>query len=181
MNKELKTPSVGMEPIENQVLLALRRIIRVIDIHSRTLFKHYGLTGPQLVILLEIAKFDEITPGRLARAVSLSQATVTGILDRLENRGLIARRRSTNDRRSVLVKTTSEADHMLDTGPPIMQGSFLEAFRCLEDWEQTNILSSLQRLVTLMNAEAVDVATILDTDIISQFEKPSPELHGEKK
>ncbi len=152
------------EPIENQVLVALRRIIRSIDMHSRTLSKFYGLTGPQLIVLQELSKNGEITPGRLAKAISLSQATVTGILDRLEKRGLIKRRRSNTDRRRVWVSTTAQADHMLNTGPPIMQVSFIEAFKRLQDWEQTMILSSLQHLVALMNAEAVDASPILTTD-----------------
>ncbi len=152
------------EPIENQVLIALRRIIRSIDMHSHTLSKFYGLTGPQLIVLLELSRNDEITPSRLARAISLSQATVTGILDRLEKRGFITRRRSDTDRRRVLVSTTSHADQMLDTGPPIMQISFIEAFKQLQDWEQTMILSSLQHLVALLNAETVDASPILTTD-----------------
>ncbi|MDJ0817947.1 MAG: MarR family winged helix-turn-helix transcriptional regulator [Desulfobacterales bacterium] len=152
------------EPIENQVLVALRRIIRSIDMHSRTLSKFYGLTGPQLIVLQELSKNDEITPGSLAKAISLSQATVTGILDRLEKRDLIKRRRSKTDRRRVWVSTTAQADHMLNTGPPIMQVSFIEAFKRLQDWEQTMILSSLQHLVALMNAETVDAAPILATD-----------------
>lgn len=152
--------------IENQVLVALRRIIRSIDIHSRALVKHYGFTGPQLVVLQEIAKHGEITPGRLAHAVSLSQATVSGILERLQKRGLIVRRRSEADRRHVLVRSTRETTHMLETGPPIMQLSFVEAFNGLESWEQTMILSSLQRLVSLMDAETLDAAPMLATEAI---------------
>jgi DNA-binding MarR family transcriptional regulator len=175
MDKVFSNKVTGTETIEHQVLLALRRIIRSIDIHSRTLVKHYGFTGPQLVVLQEISKHKEIMPGRLAKAVSLSQATVTGILDRLESRGLIARRRSETDRRSVLVSPTPKAFHMLNTGPPIMQVSFVEAFQRLEDWEQTQILSALQRLVSLMNAEALDVSPMLDTNAVdSRPEDPQP-------
>jgi len=164
MNEVLSSRAPASEAIEHQVLLALRRIIRSIDIHSRSLVKYYGFTGPQLVVLQEISRHEEVTPGNLAKAVSLSQATVTGILDRLESRGLITRRRSETDRRSVLVSTSPGAVHMLETGPPIMQVSFVEAFRRLEDWEQTQILSALQRLVSLMDAEALDVAPMLDSD-----------------
>lgn len=161
-------------PLEDQVLVALRRIIRSIDIHSRMLVKHYGLTGPQLVVLQEIAKHGEITPGRLAQAVSLSQATVSGILERLKKRGLIARRRSQSDRRRVLVKSTGMAIHMLETGPPVMQISFVEAFKNLQDWEQTMILSSLQRLVSLVNAEALDASPMLAMDAIPPFPENPP-------
>jgi DNA-binding MarR family transcriptional regulator len=159
------------EPIENQVLFALRRIIRSIDIHSRVLGKNYGLTGPQLVVLQEISRHAEISPGRLAKAVSLSQATVTGILDRLKQRGLVTQRRSECDRRSVLVRSTRDANHMLAAGPPIMQLSFIEAFNNLENWEQTMILSSLQRLVVLMEAEILDASPKLATDAVLTLKK----------
>ena len=157
------TQALMQDPIEYQVLVALRRIIRLIDIHSRKLVKYYGLTGPQLIVLQDISKNDEITPGHLANAVSLSQATVSGILERLEKRGLVSRRRSRSDRRRVLVRTTAKADQMLESGPPIMQTSFIEAFKDLQDWEQTMILCSLQHLVNLMNAGALDAAPILAT------------------
>lgn len=170
--EDLKKPQVPrQEAIEDQVLVALRRIIRSIDIHSRTLVKHYGLTGPQLVVLQEISKHNHIMPGRLAEAVSLSQATVTGILDRLEKRGLIARRRSETDRRRVLLSITLEAVHMLDTGPPIMQLSFVDAFKGLQNWEQTMILSALQRLVALMDAEALVAAPIMTTETLCSPEE----------
>jgi hypothetical protein len=52
---------------------------------------------------------------------------------------------------------------MLETGPPIMQVSFVNAFNRLEDWQRTMILSSLQHLVTLMDAEDLDASPILVT------------------
>ena len=62
---------------------------------------------------------------------------------------------------------------MLEAGPPIMQVSFVEEFNRLQSWEQTMILSSLQRLVALMNAETLDAAPILATDsTLSPTEAP---------
>ena len=149
------------KPTVNQVMVALRRIIRSIDIHSRTLVKHYGLTGPQLVVLQEIYKREEITPGQLAKAISLSQGTVTGILERLEKRGLVVRRRSQSDRRRVLVEATAAGRELMATAPPLMQEAFVERFGDLQDWEQTMILSALQRLVAIMDAKAIHAAPIL--------------------
>ncbi|MEE4606381.1 MAG: MarR family transcriptional regulator [Desulfobacteraceae bacterium] len=51
--------------------------------------KQVGLTGPQLITLREIANAVEISITNIAGGVSLSQPTVTGILDRLEKRGLV--------------------------------------------------------------------------------------------
>ena len=82
-----------------QVMAALRRIIRAIDLHSRSLVQRYGLTGPQLVVLKELVDASPRTVSELAAAVNLSQATVTGILDRLERKDMVIRRRDSKDKR----------------------------------------------------------------------------------
>ena len=60
-----------------KVLVALRRVIRATDLHSKRLSKHAGLTGPQLLIMRNIRELGEVTIGTIAEHVSLSQATVT--------------------------------------------------------------------------------------------------------
>lgn len=98
-----------------QVLVALRRVIRATDLHSKRLSKHAGLTGPQLLIMRTIRDLGEVTIGTIAENVSLSQATVTTILDRLEHRKLVYRVRSTRDKRKVHAHLTEEGAR--DTGP----------------------------------------------------------------
>ena len=72
-----------MTSLDDQVLVALRRIIRATDIHSRGLAKKTGLTTPQLVILRAVADASAPTVSEIALAVSLSQATVTTLLNKL--------------------------------------------------------------------------------------------------
>ena len=150
--------------ITENVLISLRKIMQSISIHSRYLVKKVGLTGPQLVILLEVSKFDEVSVGKIAKAISLSQATVTGVLERLEKRELVLRRRDDIDRRRVLVRITEDGLRLLETAPPPMQESFVEQFNALEDWEQAMMLSSLQRLVAMMDAKSIKAAAVLPTE-----------------
>ncbi len=147
--------------ISNDVLIALRRMIRAVDLHSRYLSKHFGLTGPQLIILRELAQAGEMSPGDLATSVSLSQATVTGITDRLEKRGLITKQKSALDRRRVIVKPTDACLQLLAQAPPPIQESFLNQFDKLQDWEQSMLLSALQRLVRMIDAKDIDAAPVL--------------------
>jgi DNA-binding MarR family transcriptional regulator len=147
----------------DSVLIALRKITQSIDLHSRYLVRQFGLTGPQLVILQELSKLGEISVGDLSRAISLSQATVTGILERLENRGLIIRRRGERDKRRVMVQATEACKTLLDKAPPPIQESFIRQFGNLQDWEQTMILSALQRLVSMMDAKTLNAAPFLAT------------------
>lgn len=146
-----------------QVLVALRRIIRAVDQHSRALIQRCGLTGPQLVVLKEIAEREPISLGELARAVHISQATLTGIVDRLEGRGLLGRRRSEADRRRVMVESTERSRAILASAPPLLHESFVAGFADLPEWEQTQVLASLQRLAALMEARELPAAPILTT------------------
>lgn len=149
--------------VTNEVMSALRRIIRAIDLHSRALVQRYGLTGPQLVVLKELLAAAPMPVNELANSVNLSQATVTGILDRLEKKSMIERLRSQADRRKVLVSPTSTAEEALAGAPPLLQEHFTATFGKLPDWEQHQILSSLQRIVALMEAGDVAAGPILTT------------------
>ena len=91
----------------------------------------------------------------------LSQATVTGIVERLEKRGLITRIRNNSDRRKVEVRITPDGERILHRAPPLMQESFVSQFGKLQDWEQWMILSGLQRVVEMMAASEIDAAPIL--------------------
>lgn len=147
----------------DQVLVSLRQIIRAIDLHSKKLERESGLTGPQLLIIQLIGTQGEMTPGVIAREVSLSQATVTSILDRLERKNLLQRVRSTYDKRKVMVSLTEAGSRALESAPTLMQESFIRSFNKLEDWEQSLILSSLQRVSDMMNATNLDAAPLLDS------------------
>lgn len=135
--------------------------------NSRKLVKRVGLTGPQLVILQEISSLGEVTSGEIARAVSLSQATLTGILERMEKRGLLSRRRSEHDKRRVMVRISDSGMKVLEDAPPLMQEEFVDEFSSLQEWEQNMILSSLQRLVSIMDAKAIQAAPFLATSAIN--------------
>jgi len=153
--------------------VTLRSIIRGIDLHSRRLVHDHGLTGPQLVLLKAVGRIGEPTAGELARRVSLSQGTVTGVLDRLERRGLILRMRCEADRRRVLVRLTEAGVSVLDEAPSLLQDEFVARFQQLANWEQTLILSSLQRVAAMMGAEDLAADSIL---VAEPLREPTHEL-----
>ncbi len=143
---------------EQQIVAAIRQIIRAVDLHSRKLVDQHGLTGPQLAALDEIVRSGSMSPSALARAVHLSQATVTGIIQRLERRALVERHKSPTDRRSFTISATAAGRRVLDSSPSLLQDRFRAALSGLEEWERLQILATLQRVATLMEAERIDAA-----------------------
>lgn len=154
-------PVPASTDLSDEILRSLRRIVRAIDLHSRVLAQSHGLTGPQALILKELSRLEDTTVGQLAQQVSLSPATVTDILSRLESRGFVTRTRSDQDKRRVLVKPTAAALQALQSGPSLLQESFVAELETLEEWERTLILSSLQRIASMMAAETISAAPVL--------------------
>ncbi|MCR8921294.1 MarR family transcriptional regulator [Dasania sp. GY-MA-18] len=150
-----------MNQIE-EVLVALRRVIRATDLHSKHLAKTTGLTAPQILLLQTIRDKGDVTIGEIAKDMSLSQATVTTIIDRLEKRGLVYRERSKTDKRKVHAHLTEDAHNTLQEAPIPLQDQFARQFNDLQEWEQTMIISSLQRVAQMMDAQHIDASPVLD-------------------
>ncbi len=159
-----------MDTLE-EVLVALRRVIRATDLHSKRLAKTTGLTAPQILLLQTIRNKGEVTIGELANEISLSQATVTTILDRLEKRHLIYRERSKEDKRKVHAYLTEAGTDILKEAPMPLQDQFARQFNDLQQWEQTMIISALQRIAQMMDAQHIDAAPVLDIGTLDRQEQ----------
>ncbi|MCG8429458.1 MAG: MarR family transcriptional regulator [Chromatiales bacterium] len=147
----------------DQVLIALRQIIRAIDLHSKKLERESGLTGPQLLVMQIIHDEGPVTSSVLARSVSLSQATVTTILDRLEKKAYLTRERDNKDKRKVWVSLSDTGTQVLERAPALLQESFVKSFGQMKEWEQSLLLSSLQRIASMMQASDLEAAPVLDS------------------
>lgn len=114
------------------------------------------------MVLYALNRQGSLTIGQLAQAIKLSQATVTSILDRLLRRGLIERQRSELDRRKVYISLSERGRDTLAKAPTPLQQHFISAYSELEDWEQTLILSSVQRIAHMMDVADMPVAAMLE-------------------
>lgn len=141
-----------------RVLMALRQIIRAIDIYSRKLNSEFKITAPQLICLYSVSKGDGITLSTLAKKVDLGISTVNGIVDRLEDKGLLTRRRSEEDRRRVMLNITEKGKDVAKSAPSLLQDRLADSLRKLPDLEQAAIAFSLERVVGLMGAGHLDTS-----------------------
>ena len=154
------------ESIETQVLTAMRRLIRATDLDSKRLARQTNLSTSQLLVLELLAEGSEQTVGSIGEQVGLAQATVTNMVDRLEERGLVSRVRSDEDRRQVRVTLTEAGRELRDQAPTALQTRFLANFSGLREWEKLSILASLRRVTDLMEAEDLDASPVLDVGVI---------------
>jgi DNA-binding MarR family transcriptional regulator len=137
-------------------LRAIRRILRTAEEGERRLAHATGLTSSQVLVLQEVHAARDVTPSAVANALQLSQASITNICDRLEEVGLLARRRGERDKRQVRLTLTDRGRRMLEEAPELMQNRLSGCFEQLAPWEQAMMLSALGRIADLLGPDALD-------------------------
>lgn len=150
----------------NEALIAIRRILRATDIYAKRLGRETNLTTSQLLVLQTMSEEGELTVGEIANKVNLAQASVTSIIDRLQAMELVYRERGSSDKRKVFVKLAQAGADLLDKAPMALHDRFSEAFRDLEPWEQSMIVAVLGRVASMMDADRIQVAPVLDMEQI---------------
>jgi DNA-binding MarR family transcriptional regulator len=153
---------------EERLLVSIRRIIRATDLYSKHLSKTVGLTAPQLMLLQTVHGLGAVSISRLSAEMSLSQATVTTILDRLEARGLVCRRRSEEDKRVVNALLTDKGEQVLGSAPRPLQDTFSARFQRLQDWEKSMIVAAMERVAVMMNADDIDASPLLHVGAVDR-------------
>ncbi len=145
------------------LLNSLRKIIQAIDQHSIVLQKKFGLTGPQLVTLQAVSFYAPISVTRISKVVSLSQASVTDITQRLEKKGIFPGPGDCEDKRKTEIDPNSKRHPKFWMRFPPAPGTFYKKVSELERWEQLMIESAFERVVSMMSAQDFNVAPIMIT------------------
>ena len=152
-----------------QLLIALRRINKATDIGAKRLAKDTGLTTPQLHTLQAVSDATSLTVGEVARAINLTLATTTSIINGLERKGLLDKHRDVSDKRRVIVSSTIAGNKLIQDAPKTLQDLLERRFGELETWEQSFVLAALQRVAMLLDAADIDAAPLLHTGAIERI------------
>lgn len=126
---------------------------RILDSH----LEPDGVTSAQFKVLIILQQFDVDTPAELCRYLSLDSGSMTRMLDRLEHKQLVRRRRSDADRRQIQVELTDSGRHLADRLPHIGADAMNQLVGVLEPGE----LADLERILTKVLVSAGDALTLM--------------------
>ena len=136
-----------------EVIDNLRRIFQAVTEYSKSAERETTLTGPQLWALKILAQDAPLRVSELARRMYLRPATVVGILDRLEARGLVTRNRSEKDRRAVDLDLTGAGRTLVVNAPEVAQAILIKGLDALSEDQFSQVLEGMQRMVQILGAE----------------------------
>ena len=112
--------------MEGEFLLAMRRNGSIMQLLGQVSAERIGINATDLNCLNIVALTGPMTAGELARATGLTTASITGVLDRLEEGGFVRRERDPKDRRRVIV-TLNPGPGLREIGPTF--GPLVRAWR----------------------------------------------------
>lgn len=113
--------------LENQLCFPLYAASRLTTQLYGPYLKTLEVTYPQYLVLLVLWQYNEQTVNEIGNRLLLESNTLTPLLKRLEQKGLIARKRSTSDERSVMISLTEKGDQLKATAlliPDKIAGAF---------------------------------------------------------
>lgn len=129
------------------ILKNFRIIFRSAQAHSRWVEKESGLSAAQLWMMWELFNEPGLTVSGLARALSIHQSTCSNMLDKVQHKELVTRKRSTADQRVVRLYLTEKGTALLAKAPRPAQGTLTDVLHRLPDEVLRQLESGLSTFV----------------------------------
>lgn len=132
-----------------------RRIVQMLRVSSRRAEREFGVSGAQLFVLQKLAQDPAGSVNELAGRTLTHQSSVSVVVRRLVERGLVQRERSPEDARRVELRLTPAGERLLRRSPAMPQIELVETVRELRSHDLRTLARVLRRL-----AEAIGAADL---------------------
>ena len=148
------------------MLLALRRLLRRVELSSAELEAAHGVTQPQLLCLRALSINPSMTLSELSQEVRLSPSTLVGVVDRLETKGLATRTRDRDDRRKVHITVTAAGKTKAAKAPEPLHLQTNAALSSIPASSLATTVKVLERLVLTLDAAGASDDPVLTSGAI---------------
>ncbi|WP_223645114.1 MarR family winged helix-turn-helix transcriptional regulator [Corallococcus sp. EGB] len=141
----------------------LRRLVRLLRVSTRASERLVGISGAQLFILQELAEAGPCSINALAERTLTHQSSVSVVVTKLIEQGLVSRRRSDEDARRVEVALEPKGRALIRKAPPMAQARLISALRGLEPGVRAGLVQGLDAWVRALGLDG-DVAPLFFED-----------------
>lgn len=145
------------------ILISIRKIIRSVNLESKRIEKKHGISIPQLLCLYFLNDQPDFQAAhkQIKEFLQLNASTVTGIIDRLEKKGLVARLRNAEDKRIGLVSLTARGTKLLETTPDPLHDRLNQRLQKLSSDELQALDDAFDLIISFLDIEGLDAAPII--------------------
>ena len=132
------------------IIWYLRRFVQADELYSKKLQKEYDISQGQLSCLVALYRYGPSSLSKLAEGILVKPGTVTGIIDRLEAKGLVIRKRSSSDRRVITIELTGKNHSFAENAPAPVQSSIIKGLSNLSNEELEEVLEVFRFMDSLI-------------------------------
>lgn len=156
----------------DEIIIAIRRILRAVNLESKRCEKEYGLSMPQMLVLSFIAQEPDMrtTNKAIKDHMQLNASTVTGILKRLTKKGFTASVPNVDDQRGSIIALTQSGYDLIKSTPPPLQMKLEQGLEKLSEADRQKLTRYFEFIVQLLELEEGAAAPILSGDPLSEGE-----------
>lgn len=149
----LSQTALAREGPPQDIVQLLRRMVSRIYVDSKRMMKRFGLTGPQTLVLRALLHSGPISSAALAKAIFVTPSNLTGIIDRLEQKGLVTRTRQATDRRVQLLDLTEAGRQKAESLPDPIEEKLAAGLALLGEEQAGAIRAAIEQVVGFIDAE----------------------------
>jgi DNA-binding MarR family transcriptional regulator len=140
-----------------EIIFSIRKLMQAGEFYTKELNKKYQVSAPQLNCLISLYENGPLPPSHIAKYIMVKSSTVTGIVDRLEQKGLVKRFRDSPDRRIITIELTDSGKNLAKNAPPPIQQKIIDGLKKLSKDELDQIIFSLTKLTDMLDVQDLDV------------------------
>jgi DNA-binding MarR family transcriptional regulator len=141
------------ERVIKEIVIAIRRLVRAVYLDTEKMSRQFGLTGPQSGVLRILAEHGPLSSADLSRKLYVTPANITGIIDRLEKKGLAIRIRKQGDRRIALITLTERGADLSKSIPDPVEKDIISGLADLEPHQVQKLSRAMHRILSLIAAK----------------------------
>ncbi|MFO7801711.1 MAG: MarR family transcriptional regulator [Desulfovermiculus sp.] len=145
------------------IVTAIRQLVSSIHHNSSMLKKHYGLTGPQSEALRTLEDDGPMSSASLSRRLYVTPSNVTGIIDRLEKKGLVERIRKPKDRRVSLITLTEKGRTLYQSLPASIEGKLISGLDDMDLEQVTKLHEEIYKILDILDADKYEPKVLGDS------------------
>jgi DNA-binding MarR family transcriptional regulator len=140
-----------------QIIFSIRRLIQASELYTKELNRKYQISAAQLNCILTLYEYGPLPPSKIADHMMVKSSTVTGVVDRLEIKGLAERTRNSPDRRVITIQLTEAGKKLAQNAPPPIQQKIIDGLKKTENAIKEQIVSSLNMLTDMLDVQDLEV------------------------
>ncbi len=140
-----------------EIIYSIRRLMQAGELYTKELNKIYNVSSAQLNCLLALHESGPLSPSQIAKQILVNSSTVTGIIDRLEQKGLVRRLRISHDRRVITIELTKNGKVLAENAPPPVQQKIIDGLNKLSEEQIDQTAAILVKLTDMLDVQDLEV------------------------